>query len=241
MGHLIIGASRGVGKALWDELTSQNLPVWGVARSVPDWYLSGDGARFSACDMALLQDHDTLIEELQNASFVPQVIYINAGVYSVGESHFNSMKSSLDNLDINLRGPVLLTIKFLEAFGAKTKLQFIYTSSLFALMPDSRNVAYAAAKAGLSMAVRSFRLNEAYGQHRFKQLYLGPTDTTINATPRKTSGRLQPQAVARKLYRISQSNGNDFFLPASIRLLHFLSNLLPGDWLYKTLYTVTGK
>ena len=149
---LIVGASRGLGRALYDGLRADGHEVWGVARSVP-----GDAApheHWIAADFAEPQRAADAV-----AAGTPEridAILYNLGIWEPAafsdEYDFTaeSDATSLALVATNITGPLLLLQRLVPRLLASAQPRLILTGSTSGLPRSGRpEVAFGASKAAL--------------------------------------------------------------------------------------------
>jgi len=102
---LVSGASRGLGRALAEELASRGHEVWGTARSWPE---SGEAPRFRTLDMDV-RDEDSVaaaVREVVQASGRIDVLVNNAGIAGSGSVEETALSAAQRVFDTNYFGTV---------------------------------------------------------------------------------------------------------------------------------------
>lgn len=181
----IIGASRGIGKELTKELLASGHAVWAIARTTSD--LESAAAEYpslpffwSIADIrngaSLRQSH----EQMQRKNFEPDAVVLNASIQIADFSDAGYDVAAADSvIRTNLLGVLSCVHEFLPEFLSRTQGIFLLVSSTTSLRPSSISASYAAAKAGASMAFRSFALRYSRRGVTFKIATLGPIQTDM--------------------------------------------------------------
>lgn len=172
--YVITGVTRGIGRSLARLLLDRGDAVWGCGRSAPvdeEWttWTSGERFRYIPVDLSRPAEIDRLIREVSASSRTIDAVVLNAGV----------RPGTLDpsTIEINLVGHVRLVTALLEQ---ETPPQAIYAcESLFHVLPDVRDPAYAASKAGLFAFMESLMAGPHGGRTLFGHLVLGPVRTDM--------------------------------------------------------------
>ena len=118
-------------------------------------------------------------KQMQERGFVPDAIVLTAGVQQ------DDMEGAYDHtrgekvIATNLNGSLACVQVFLPEFLLRRSGSFVAIASTSALRPSRRSASYAASKAGLAMAFRSFRARYSKDGVRFKTVYLGPIQTSM--------------------------------------------------------------
>lgn len=231
-GHniLVIGASSGVGLELVRQGLGRSFRVWGVARSKDKLQKiaeesRGQNFRYSALDITLPDSASQLVRELNSAGYSPDTVYLCVGSYGHGTKDFLDPEYVRQSLLINYSVHVNLALALM---GLKSRpREIIYLSSIFALLPDSRNPVYSAAKAAGAMAFRGLALKEHELGTRFKVLYLGPVAYTGARKEDKRWYIRLPEDAAGFLLRLYGRKGSQVFYPWFGRFFAILMRLLP--------------
>jgi NAD(P)-dependent dehydrogenase (short-subunit alcohol dehydrogenase family) len=135
--------------------------------------------RFSIVDIVNLSSIAHWKEEMRQAAWTPDLVVLNAGIQQ------DDMRESYDHakgeqvVAVNLQGALACIGAFLPDFLARKGGGFVAITSTAAIRPSVRSAAYAASKAGLAMAFRSFRLRYAKDDVRFSTVFLGPVATEM--------------------------------------------------------------
>lgn len=225
------GVSRGLGQALTRELLSQGHAVWGIARDRERLqrleHELGSGRFFWT--QADVTDHATLLgwrEEMRIRSFVPDCLILNASILrdDLGPSYDHETGKAI--LRTNLEGALDCIALFLPDFLRRGSGSIIAIGSTATLRPSVRSAAYAASKAGMSLAIRSLRLRYGPEGIRFAQALLGPVDTDMWEGKR---GILvpSPERAARALGRFVCSKRQTLYYPRVTTALLRASLWLP--------------
>jgi len=242
MNCMVTGVSRGIGRATAIELLRQGHLVWGLSRTaIPD--LTGDVRfRHSFCDLADTESCRSAAREMDAAGFVPDVVILNAAIEYEEEKPALSWSNMRDVLRTNVEGALFWVSYWMEQ-RPEASIQFVGISTLLAIWPDADCPAYSASKAALSMAFRGFRLRYADEPVRFKLLYLGPVQTSIN--PRfaegETAGRgvVTPKAVSGYMVNTVLPNRRfSFYYPWVTGLVCRLGGWMPDrlfEWITRPL------
>ena len=241
----ITGVSSGIGKTLARQLVEAGHEVWGVARREQRLEqfrqeLNSSKFQYSVCDV---KDQETVLktrQDMANSGFLPSTFILNAAVDIEEPLPHLSTEIARETLRTNLEGALIWVDLFIDDCLDKGNCQFVAISSLFAHWPDTSSVAYAASKAGLSMAFRSLRLR--YRKHGvlFKVVYLGPVDTEINPRFAKERSGKAPlwitstEDASRFIIKCASNTGHMFYYPWYVSVLIKFFGWLP-DRLFETL------
>ncbi len=179
----IIGASQGLGRALSEELLRQGHSVWAVARRAKllETIKRPEGAQYfwSQGDVTKREDIEAVHTAMQQQNFTPDCVVLNAGVQKDDMQQSYDHASGSEVIETNLLGILGCVNIFLPAMLKRRGGSLVAIASTAAMRPSLRSASYAASKAGLAMAFRSFRGRYAGEGVQFKTVYLGPIRTEM--------------------------------------------------------------
>lgn len=199
---LITGATKGIGKALFIDLVDRGVTHIAVAsrtedslRSLKDEFPKLDILSVS-CDVSNPKDLDRLVAEIENKWGRLDVLINNAGVVSAGALEDLSDNDIINQVNINLTGPILLTKKCLPLLKKSDEGGIINVSSGLGYIAWPFYNVYAATKAG----IRQF--SDALRRDLYKfPLHIMTIYPTATSTPMmknaKVDGMDDPKMVAR--------------------------------------------
>ncbi len=240
----ITGISSGIGKALAQHLLQQGHEVWGIARREGllkqfEQEARTEKLKWSVCDAGDREQVRRVKARMKEKNFIPQICILNAGV-SRYDSDAPVNPSLCDELiGSNLQGVIHCMDIFNDDIQSRQG-QFVLISSIFALIPDSRNPVYSAGKAGASMLTRALRLNEKWRGIGLKNVYLGPVRTDRQ---RESRFFIPPVESAARFIadRVIPADRGDFFYPFAARLACMLFLLLPDSIFDRLASTIRRK
>lgn len=225
---LVTGASKGIGRALARELVHAGHEVWGIARSGEILQALKDelGNNFNYIVADLLTDNglETIVSALDGAGCYPKKVFLVAGVYSSDDETFSTPQHRQLMMDCNYAAPVKLYD--LLAHRQYPPTCVVVISSIFALLPDPLNPAYAAAKTEL--ADFFIKVNGNNGIET-KVVYLGPVNTAINRYAKRTKSLMavEPNQVAQFLRHLPKKTGIAHIYPFSTIVFYQILRYLP--------------
>jgi len=231
----VTGVSRGIGKALAEQLLGLGNEVWGVSRSESE--IRHEHFRHSRCDIRLEQDMETVAHDMESSHFYPEAVVLNAGIEKPDVQHgtFN-YDVGKEMFQTNYFGALKWVELFLR-FPTRPK-QFLAISSVFALRPNDQSASYSATKAALSMAFRGLRLRFLRKDVVFKIVYLVAVNTVIKPSyhmyftgeKKPPFFVVSPESAAEYIIQAINSQKEDFYshplLSYAIRMSMFVSDRL---------------
>lgn len=227
---LITGTSKGIGRALASHMVAKGHTVLGVARNETQLKelqqeLGSHNFIYTVADLATDAGIQQVIQAVEVNDFYPDWVYLNAGVYSTSDETFSTEEHYNILFNTNMHAPVKLYQRFMQ-LPVKPSL-IVFISSLFALLPDTVNPAYAASKAGATMAFQSLANSNA--ETDVKIVYLGPVDTKVNSHAKKNGGKLivSPKQVAQFLGRLPNRTKQEFVYPFTSKVFYLVFSRVP--------------
>ncbi len=228
MRALVTGASKGIGRELARELVAAGHQVWGVARSGDILHeLARElGSQFSYIAADLVSDAgiETIINDLNEAGFYPTKVFLVAGVYSSDDETFSTPEHQKLMMECNYAAPVKLYDALMHR--AHVPKVVVAISSIFALLPDPLNPAYAEAK---TKQAEFFIQVDSNAGVSTKVVYLGPVNTAINkyAKRNKSLMAIEPTQVAQFLRHLPKKTGVTHIYPFSASVIYQILRYLP--------------
>ncbi|OGJ58118.1 hypothetical protein A3H90_00545 [Candidatus Peribacteria bacterium RIFCSPLOWO2_02_FULL_55_36] len=184
MNICITGASKGIGKALSEQLIARGHTVWGVSRSEDilrgmSQTLPATLWRASVVDVRDASAIARWADDVDHTNFQPDCIVLNASVQQNDLLDTYDHHAGDENLRVNLGGALACVGAFQPLFHKRGIGRFVAIASTVALRPSMRSASYAASKAGIVMAFRTLRLRYAPEGIRFSLAILGPIATEM--------------------------------------------------------------
>ena len=235
---LVTGASKGIGKALVEELVSQQWTVVGVARSEDKLnelkQVYGELFIAFTCDTSDHQQVHQVALNLQEQNLVPSLLFLNAGL--AGEPCVESLeKFSVSKHEeifaVNYFGVLHWVEELLSmCLQQKQQIDFIATSSVNAFFAPPTGAAYSASKAAIARAFESLALSYHDSNVNFSVVYPGPVETEGLKIEGKIPFIWSSKRMAKYMYKRAIANKrhseNSFFYSALTRLLRMIPNFL---------------
>jgi benzil reductase ((S)-benzoin forming) len=229
---LVTGASRGIGRAIVEQLKGPGKRIICVSREQPGpWLSKVNEHAWHPVDLADLDQLEGSLPTLFAASLwrgSDRAWLINnaGGIAPVKRAGTMEAEALKRNIALNLTAPLMLTNAFLQATeGLKCPRLVVNLSSGAAKRPIDGWSAYCSAKAGLDMATRALALERSQGSNPVRVLSFAPgiVDTAMQAEIRRASpqdfslldqfvafkeeGKLAtPEAVAEVLVRFLEED-----------------------------------
>ena len=141
----VTGGSRGIGKAVVDELQKVGIEVTAPTRA--------------ELDLSDLKSVDTFT--LANMEFVPDLVVLNAGENSPSVISEITMDAWQKTIDVNLSSNFLLIRDFGSKMMKRGSGRIVVVSSCYSFRSRVGRAAYSASKAGLNALVQSAALEFA--------------------------------------------------------------------------------
>jgi 3-oxoacyl-[acyl-carrier protein] reductase len=159
---IVTGASRGIGRAiaLAFARAGAELGLCALdAKTVDDTAQAARalGVRVVSahCDVAIASEVEAFAARVMRELGVPDVVVHNAGVIERALVQETSEASWDHVLDVNLKGPFLLSRALLPAMRARRQGRFVFIGSIAATLGTPRHASYNASKHGLVGLARS--------------------------------------------------------------------------------------
>lgn len=233
---LVSGASKGIGRALVEELISYGWHVIGVARSeekLQELKKRYD-EKFTAmtCDVAKREDVARVSQQLISERKIPSLFFLNAGV--AGEAacespEYFSLKKHEDLFAVNYFGALAWIEEWLPVCREKgLDTTFVAVSSLNAIFAPPTGSAYAASKAAIAKAFEGLALTYYGTNLHFAVVYPGPvaTEGLKGNVPFIWSAERMAKYTVKKVLKGKTHIENSTFYSLVLRLLRMLPRSL---------------
>ncbi|MFS0770948.1 SDR family NAD(P)-dependent oxidoreductase [Sphingomonas sp. 1P08PE] len=176
---VVIGASGGIGAALVDALTEEEVPVRGFARSWP------------GADHLDLEREETIAAAAASLCRPPDLVVVATGLLHEGDRGPEKSMAALDPVwlarqyAVNAIGPALVAKHFLPAMPKTGRCVFAMLSARVGSIGDNRLggwYGYRAAKAALNQLIRTLSIEERRRNDRsiVVGLHPGTVDTELS-------------------------------------------------------------
>ncbi|WP_207429447.1 SDR family NAD(P)-dependent oxidoreductase [Pedobacter sp. SYSU D00535] len=176
---VITGGNSGIGFATAKAFKEQGAQVIITGRSAEkvEEAASKLGVNGVVADVADLSQLDSLVEQVQGAYGQVDVLFVNAGIFVLEPVGAISEQNFDDLMDINFKGAVFTTEKFLPVL--KDGAAIIALSSIAAYTGSPNLAIYSASKAALNSYVRTAAIELSKRNIRINAVNPGPTSTPI--------------------------------------------------------------
>jgi len=174
---IVTGASRGLGRAIAEQLLQPGHVVLGLSRQNPP---APPGLEQWACDLAdplpVAARLQAWLEGLDGGWFASAAVVNNAALLAEPRPLRDADPASLSaSVRVGLEAPLLLTAAFLRATGAwRADKRVLHISSGLGRRAMAAQGPYCAVKAGLDHLARAQALEEALHDHGAKVVSLAP-------------------------------------------------------------------
>lgn len=227
------GISRGLGRALTRELLANGHAVWGIARErerleLLEKELASPRFFWTQADVTDPSSLERWKDDVLRHSFDPDCLILNASIQQDDLLQSYDHAAGTATLRTNLEGALACIELFLPDFLRKHRGRIVAIGSTVSLRPSLRSAAYSASKAGLSAALRSFRLRYVKDGIDFAQVTLGPIATKMWEGKRS---RLvpPPSQAAKAIAKFVCSKRERFYYPPITTRLLRMSLFLPDS------------
>ena len=200
---LITGASRGIGRAIAEDLGKDHHILVGASKDASEVVDKLPSAEPFEVD---LRDTDAIVEAARRVENVDIVVHA-AGVLHKAPFDEIDAEQWRETMDINVLAPVTLTRELLPALRRSRGLVITINSGA-GFHGVEENTAYCASKFALRGFTDALRLEEK-GQVRVTSIHPGRTDTDMLADPKHGDRpKMDPVNVARAV-RLAVDAGPD--------------------------------
>ncbi len=229
---LVTGASRGIGRAVVEQLAAQGTRVWAVARDAAALHAAFQG-RFEGRVTPVVADvNDTqrLVETLRGLDQQQpiEVVVANAGVGAASGHPSFSWETMAAALHTNFCGAAATLTALLPAMVQRQRGHVVFVSSLSSISALPQAEAYCVPKAGINMLMDCLRLDlEGTGVHA-TTVRLGFVRTAmLNEAAHALPGLVEPEAAARVIVDALGHPSRVIDFPTSISVAAHLGVLAP--------------
>jgi uncharacterized oxidoreductase len=223
---IVTGGTRGIGRALVDQLVEHGWRVVATGRtasSCEEAALRRPSVRWLPCELANQSSRRAFLAAID--SLRPDLFVHNAGMQVVRDfvtGQAGSEFTPATEIEVNLIAPIELTQALLPAMARGSCLVFV-TSGL-ALAPKQSSPVYCAGKAGLRSFAKSLRAQLAASGVRVTEALPPMVDTDM--TRGRGRRKMAPEAVAKAIMAGIESGRDEIYIGAA-RVLRWVMRLSP--------------
>ena len=231
---LVTGASRGIGRALTEQLLAEGAYVLAVARDSEAlrslrWEL-GDRVQVRTCNLEDRDERSVLIEELKIHERPLDGIINNAGLQFetdyLAASYPDLSQDIATEVNLNLEAPIHLSAELAPVLSLRPDGFIVNVTSALALAPKTDAPVYCATKAGLSSFTKALRY-----QVRRNRSQLLVSDCIMplvetDMTQGRGHGKIPPHQAAQELLQGLKGHKTQIWI-GKTRLLRLVHRLIP--------------
>lgn len=231
---LVTGASSGIGYEIVKELCLKNIECIAVARNKEK--LEELKRQFEnivqiySLDLSQEKNCYLLYEKLKNKNI--DIVINNAGVGVLGNFIDTNLRNELDMIDINIKAVHILTKLFLKDMVEKDYGYILNISSIGAYINGPIISSYYATKAYVSSFSKAiiYELSKLKSKVYVGVAYPGPVNSNFNyfAGAKNLKGAYSPEFVAKYIVRKMLKKNHIIVPGVKIKLLKFITKILPG-------------
>lgn len=222
---LVTGASSGIGKQLVRVLISKGHAVWAVSRNKHLLQQNGEefdavSYRYSVCDVSVKEHWRLLHQQMDLEGFVPDVLFLNAGVTS---------NSADENFAVNYNGVLYGINEFITSLRQNNG-KVLVSGSLFAFVNAPFNVSYGQSKRKVFELLQQLSNDPDNSNVLFRYFVLGPVDVSkgkLPVAPWKSLFIPSANQTAEYMVKKLGDDGLMYKFPVSATVLILANRLLP--------------
>lgn len=157
---VVTGGSRGIGRAIVQELSSTHhvVATYNTNRQAADEVAAATGATVLPCQLNDAESREQFLDELRQHFEKIDLLVNNAGM--APRQRVDILDAGMESFDelvaTNLKGPYFLTQQIARRMLENESGRIIFVSSISSFTASTSRGDYCIAKAGLSMAVKLF-------------------------------------------------------------------------------------
>ena len=230
---LITGGSIGIGLELAKKLNSEGAKVLVCARHLDTLEKAREEIprlEIAQCDVTHLEEVHELKRRVQDQLGGLDILINNAAIFR----RFNILEgyplaNQLEEIDINLKGPVMVTHVFLEELVKDSESIIVNLTSPSAYVPMAASQIYSATKSAIQSWTRSLRHQLRKTNVRVVELNPPAVDTRMNADNPDLDG-MKLMSTERFAHLAVQGlkKRRDEILISHAGLMKFMTRLAPG-------------
>ena len=174
---LVTGASRGIGRAVSDELRAAGAHVVRLARSLSDG--SSERQTDFRCDVSDAGQVDRVVAKVLKELRAPDIVVNNAGIFFIKSLEETTVQDFAQAIAVNLMGPFLVARALLPHLVKRGSGHLVTIGSIADHVGFTGSTAYGATKFGVRGMHESIVAELAKTGVRTTLISPGPVDTDI--------------------------------------------------------------
>ena len=230
---LITGGSIGIGLELAKKILAEEANVLICSRNrytLEQAKLQNPSLEIVQCDVTKQEQVEKLLEKSKEQLGGIDILINNAAVFrrfNILEAY--PLKRQLEEIDINLKGPVILTNVFLKALMERKEAMIVNLTSPSAYMPMAAAQIYSATKSALQSWTISIRHQLKNTTVKVVELNPPAVDTRMNSNNPDLEGKtmMSPEKFAQ-IAVDHIKKGKEEILVSHSRIIKFMSRILPN-------------
>lgn len=209
---VVTGASRGIGRAIAEQLRSRGVVVVAVARDVAG--LPGG----LACDLRDRDSADRVVAHALAEHGRLDIVVANAGVGYAGDHGQLSADRLAELIELNVTAPLQLVRAALPALRAQGSGRLLFVTSIAGSLGVPGESAYSASKAAIELFADTLREEVRGDGITVSTLLPGVVDTEFFATRGRPYDRafprpMRPERVARAAMQLLETGRSRAIVP----------------------------
>jgi short-subunit dehydrogenase len=265
MAVVITGASKGIGLAVAEKLTSGGHVVYSFSRTAPP----NERIRHIICDVSNKRSIEDAFTEFFKKEERIDILVNNAGFGISGAAEYADENEIKDIFDVNFHGAVHCSQQVIQKMRDQKFGKIVFVSSASAIFPIPFQSFYTATKSALSAFSESLRMElrpfgiqvgsvlvcdtktdftdnrrkdvtgeDVYGKRIEHSVSVMENDERKGMSAEK-AGEIIVKYLGKKNMKGYKAVGTQFKVPLSVLL--FLNKILPRKWVLGILYRIYGK
>lgn len=230
---LITGGSIGIGLEMAKQLIEEGANVLICARNLAPLKqakVENPAIEITQCDVTVQEQVEQLLEKSKTLFGGIDILINNAAVFrrfNILEDY--PLEKQLEEIDINLKGPVILTNVFLKALMQRKEAMIVNLTSPSAYMPMAASQIYSATKSGLQSWTISIRHQLRNTNVKVVELNPPAVDTRMNSYNPDLDGMtlMSPLKFAQVAVD-GIKKGKEEILVSHSRIMKYMSRILPN-------------
>lgn len=218
---LIIGATSAIAKATLRIYAEQNNNLYLVARNEEQLKIIAEDAKirganqveFMACDLAELNAHQALIENVYTSYPKLDIVLIAHGTLPNQQACQENVETALQEININALSTISLLTLLANRFETEKSGNIAVISSVAGDRGRQSNYVYGSAKGMVSTFLQGLRNRLDDSNVQVLDIKPGFVDTPMTAEFKKGALWAQPEQVAQNIIKAINSGRNTLYTP----------------------------